>query len=164
MGRHWYTAAGYRRRLEAIAARLPVFGLGADVIVGFPGETEADHRATRALVTDLPFTYLHVFPYSERSHAPARRLGPPVAAAVIRERGAELRSLVADRAARYRDARDGGPADVVLLEHRAGRFAGLTEDYLEVYLPVTETRPPARFPARLERRGPLMAAHPIPVS
>jgi threonylcarbamoyladenosine tRNA methylthiotransferase MtaB len=164
MGRHWYTAAGYRRRLEAIAARLPVFGLGADVIVGFPGETEADHRATRALVTDLPFTYLHVFPYSERPHAPARRLGPPVAAAVIRERGAELRSLVADRAARYRDARDGGPADVVLLEHRAGRFAGLTEDYLEVYLPVTETRPPARFPARLERRGPLMAAHPIPVS
>lgn len=161
MGRHWYTAAAYRRRIEGIAARLPVFGLGADVIVGFPGETEADHRATRDLVCDLPFTYLHVFPYSERPAAPARRLGPPVAVAAARERAAELRALAAERAGRYRSGRDGGRADVVLLHRHAGRFAGLTEDYLDVYLPVADQRPPARFPARLERRGAGIAAHPV---
>jgi threonylcarbamoyladenosine tRNA methylthiotransferase MtaB len=147
-----------------LAARLPIFGLGADVIAGFPGETDADHRATCDLVRDLPFTYLHVFPYSERPHAPARRLGPPVAAPGVRDRAAELRSLAAERAARYRRARHGGPADIVLLNRRAGRFAGLTEDYLDVYLPTTEERPPARFPARLERRGAHIAAHPMPGS
>ena len=44
MGRHWYTAESYRARLEWLAERLPVFGLGADVIAGFPGETDADHQ------------------------------------------------------------------------------------------------------------------------
>jgi threonylcarbamoyladenosine tRNA methylthiotransferase MtaB len=161
MGRHWYTAATYRRRLETLAARLPVLGLGADVIVGFPGETEADHRATAAVLDDLPFTYVHVFPYSERPAAPARRLGPAVDPEVAHGRGAELRSLVAAGAARYHAARHDGPADVVLLARRAGRFEGLTEDYLDVYLPVTDAPPPARFPARLERRGQTLAAHPV---
>jgi threonylcarbamoyladenosine tRNA methylthiotransferase MtaB len=161
MGRHWYTAASYRRRLEAIAARCPVLGLGADVIVGFPGETDADHRATAAVLADLPFTYVHVFPYSERPGAAAGRLGPPVAPPVVRERAAALRAAVAQRAARYRQSRHGGTADVVLLARRAGRFAGLTEDYLDVYLPVTEAPPPPRFPARLERRGASLAARPL---
>src|SRR5437763_1502948 len=69
MGRHWYTAETYRARLEWLAARLPVLGLGADIIAGFPGETDDDHAATMALVAALPFTYLHVFPYSERPAA-----------------------------------------------------------------------------------------------
>ena len=93
MGRHWYTAGSYRARLEWLAARLPVFGLGADIIAGFPGETEADHRATLALVDALPFTYLHVFPYSERPGAAAGRLPDPVAPPVVRQRASELRDL-----------------------------------------------------------------------
>jgi threonylcarbamoyladenosine tRNA methylthiotransferase MtaB len=161
MGRHWYTADAYRRRIETIAARLEVFGLGADVIVGFPGETEADHAATRTVLSDLPFTYVHVFPYSERPGAPARRLGPPADPEAVRTRAAELRSLVDARAARYRADRHGGRADVVRLAHRGGRFQGLTEDYLDVYLPAMQRHPPARFPARLERRGATLAAHPI---
>jgi threonylcarbamoyladenosine tRNA methylthiotransferase MtaB len=159
MGRHWYTAASYRDRLEAVAAPRRVFGLGADVIVGFPGESDDDHRATRDLLAGLPFTYVHVFPYSERPDAPARRLGPPVAPELARERAAELRALVAERAERYRDGRHGGPADVVLLDRHAGRLHGLTEDYLDVYLPATESPPAARFAARLERRGPTILAH-----
>jgi len=150
MGRHWYTAAGYRRRVEALAARLPVFGLGADVIVGFPGETDRDHAATRALVADLPFTYLHVFPYSERPGAAARRLGPPVPAAAVQDRAAELRALAAAQGARHAAARVGGAADVVLLGRHAGRAQGLTEDYLTVTLPV-DAAPAPRFAARLAR-------------
>ena len=86
MGRHWYTAQSYRARLAWLAARLPVFGLGADVIAGFPGEAEADHQATLALIDGLPFTYLHVFPFSVRPDAPAARLGDAVAAPVITRR------------------------------------------------------------------------------
>ena len=66
MGRHWYTSRTYRARIEQLAVRVAPFGLGADVIAGFPGETDADHAATLALIDALPFTYLHVFPSSAR--------------------------------------------------------------------------------------------------
>jgi threonylcarbamoyladenosine tRNA methylthiotransferase MtaB len=161
MGRHWYSSATYRRRIEALAARLPVFGLGADVIVGFPGEAEADHQATRAVLADLPFTYLHVFPYSERPDAPARRLGPPAAPDVVRTRSAELRALVASRAAAYAARRHGGIADVVALSRRAGRYMGLTEDYLTVDLPADRGPLPARLRARLTRDGTMLRALPL---
>src|SRR5690349_18640324 len=70
MGRHWYTAASYARSVERLAATRTVFGLGADIIVGFPGETRDDHRQTVDLVEQLPFTYLHVFPFSLRPGTP----------------------------------------------------------------------------------------------
>src|SRR2546427_2480394 len=69
MGRHWYTAESYRARIEWLAERLPVFWLGAGVIAGFPGETDADHHASLTLFHALPFTYLHVFPVSLRPDA-----------------------------------------------------------------------------------------------
>jgi threonylcarbamoyladenosine tRNA methylthiotransferase MtaB len=134
MGRHWYTAAQYRARLEHLAARLPAFGLGADVMVGFPGETVADHRATVDLVAALPFTYLHVFPYSPRPGTAAPRLGSGVGSAASRERAAELRTLAAGKGEAYRAARRGSRADAVACGHANGRVEVLTEDYLTVYL------------------------------
>lgn len=145
MGRHWYTAAGYVERIERLAARMSTFGLGADIIVGFPGETADDHRATRDVLTDLPFTYAHVFPYSDRPDAAARRLGPPVPAAVASARSAELRALVAEKAASYTARRSGEPGDVVLLGRRAGCFEGLTGDYLTVRLSTAAGVLPSRF-------------------
>lgn len=134
MGRHWYTAARYRARVEALAAQLPAFGLGADIIAGFPGETAADHAATVALVEALPFTYLHVFPYSARPGVAATRLPGAVAPAAIRARAAELRALGAAKAAAYRAARMGGRADAVVCGRGAGRVELVTEDYLSLYL------------------------------
>jgi threonylcarbamoyladenosine tRNA methylthiotransferase MtaB len=159
MGRHWYTPTTYRARIERLAARLPVLALGADVIVGFPGETTADHAATRAVLADLPFTYVHVFPYSERPDAAARRLGAGVTPAVQRDRSAELRALVEEKGRAHETRRVGGVADVVLLDRRAGSFEGLTEDYLTVRLPATSI-PPTRFAARLARRDGALTAHP----
>ena len=72
MGRHWYSATGYASAASAIAARAGAFALGADVITGFPGETDADHAATIALVRALPFTYLHVFPIPRGPERPPR--------------------------------------------------------------------------------------------
>lgn len=135
MGRHWYTAARYARRVEAVAARVAPLGLGADVLVGFPGETAADHAATVALVRALPFTYLHVFPYSPREATAAPRLGPPPSPAVVRERTAELRALGDEREAAHRRAREGGVADLVLEGRRAGFHEAVSEDYLAVRVP-----------------------------
>ncbi|HKE91621.1 MAG TPA: MiaB/RimO family radical SAM methylthiotransferase, partial [Gemmatimonadales bacterium] len=120
MGRHWYTAASYRERIEWLAERLPVFGLGADIIAGFPGETAADHAATCALMRELPFTYLHVFPFSTRPDAAAARLSDQQGPATIRGRAAELRTLGAERAATYRAARTGGRGDGVITGHQGG--------------------------------------------
>jgi threonylcarbamoyladenosine tRNA methylthiotransferase MtaB len=134
MGRHWYTAASYRARIEWLAARLPIFGLGADVIAGFPGETPADHAATCALVRELPFTYLHVFPFSTRPDAAAARLSDQHSAATIRARARELRALGEERAATPPAARPGGRGDGVVCGHQSGQVEVLTQDYLTVYL------------------------------
>jgi threonylcarbamoyladenosine tRNA methylthiotransferase MtaB len=134
MGRHWYTAASYRARIEWLAERLPVFGLGADVIAAFPGETEADHRATLALVEALPFTYLHVFPFSVRPDAPAARMADRVAEGTARARAAELRALGEAKAAAYRASRRGARGDGVVCGRAGGRVDVLTQDYLSVYL------------------------------
>jgi len=145
MGRHWYTAESYRARLEWLAERLPVFGLGADIIAGFPGESDADHRQTVALVDALPFTYLHVFPYSERPGAAAGRLGERVLPGVIHERARELRACGAAKAEAHRTRRRGQRADGVVCGRGEGKVAVLTEDYVSVYLPTHEWNGRPRF-------------------
>ncbi|MEI6812884.1 MAG: MiaB/RimO family radical SAM methylthiotransferase [bacterium] len=148
MGRHWYTAATYRTAIEQLVADRSVFALSGDVITGFPGETADDHAQTVALVRDLPFTALHVFPYSARPGTAAERLGGAVPGPLARERAAELRTLVAGKTAAYAAQRAGGHADVVVIGPGPSRH-GLTEDYLSVTL--SEPMPPrgARFDARL---------------
>jgi len=134
MGRHWYTADTYRARIEWLAERLPVFGLGADVIAGFPGETEADHHASLTLLHALPFTYLHVFPFSVRPDAPAAKLPGQVPPDVIRARAREVRELGESKGAAYRAARAGQAADGVVSGRQGGRVEVLTQDYLSVYV------------------------------
>ena len=163
MGRHWYTADRYAAVVERLAARRPVFGLGADIIVGFPGETEADHGRTVALVERLPFTYLHVFPFSLRPGTAAERLGAPVPSQVTSRRARELRDLAARKAAAYRQSRDGGAADVVVVRGGPGsEREGMTEDYLTV-LPSDPLLPRGtRYDARLALDGDHLTAHVAP--
>jgi threonylcarbamoyladenosine tRNA methylthiotransferase MtaB len=145
MGRHWYTAESYRARLEWLAERLPVFGLGADIIAGFPGEGDGDHRETVALVDALPFTYLHVFPYSERPGAASGRLGERLPPGAIRARARELRECGEAKARAYRARRCGQRADGVMCGRGDGKVEVLTEDYLSIYLPTHEWNGRPRF-------------------
>ena len=163
MGRHWYSAQQYAAAIESLLARASVFGLGADVITGFPGETDADHAETVALVTRLPFTGLHVFPYSERPGTAAVRLHGAVPAARSRARARELRTIATASAAAYAAQREGTEADVIVIGHDDGHRDGLTEDYLQVEL--AQPAPPrgARLRARLERLDgqPRLLARPL---
>lgn len=134
MGRHWYTAETYRARIEWLAGRLYVFGLGADVIAGFPGETAAEHHATLDYIAALPFTYLHVFPFSVRPDAPAARLAGQRPEAAVRERARDLRAAGEAKASAYRVSRQGARADAVICGRQDGRIEALTQDYLTVYL------------------------------
>jgi len=127
--RRWHTREQYRVRALEIAELIEPLGFGADVITGFPGETAADHDATRRLIEELPFTYLHVFPFSPRDDTVAAALPDPVPQRVSGERARELRDLAQAKGAEYRASRVGGRAQVVV-EGTGG--TGLTEDYLRV--------------------------------
>ena len=148
MGRHWYTAASYARAVDRLARAMPVFALGADLITGFPGEREVDHRATVDLVRALPFTYLHVFPYSARPGTAAQRLGDAVPPDEASRRALELRKIGDGAGAAYRASRAGGRADVVIIPS-GGRREGLTEDYLTVGLDDTSVPRGARVDGEL---------------
>ena len=150
--RRWHTREMYRARTLQIAERVAaagpttsaggaVLGLGADVITGFPGETDADHRDTLRLVEELPFTYLHVFPFSPREDTPAAALAReyPVPQRVAAERARELRECVQAKGEAYLRARTGSGVQAVVERARPdGSRLGLTEDYLR--LPVCGTR------------------------
>ena len=89
----WYRTEHYARRVELIREHLPHAAIGADVITGFPGETDEDHAATRAFVEERPFTYLHVFSYSPRPGTRAASLLNHVASNITKHRARELRAL-----------------------------------------------------------------------
>ena len=138
--RRWHTREDYRRRAHEIAAAVHPVGLGADIITGFPGETDADHASTVALVEELPFTYLHVFPYSPRDGTVAAELPGPVPQRVSRERGRELRELAERKGSRYAQGRGGAPVEVVM---EGAKGTALTGDYLRVSVLAAHTPDPA---------------------
>jgi threonylcarbamoyladenosine tRNA methylthiotransferase MtaB len=127
--RRWHTRETYRVRALEIASEFSHLGLGADVITGFPGETASDHAETVRLVEELPFTYLHVFPYSPKDGTEAAELSDPVPQRIAGERSRELRSLVQEKGLDYRTSRSGETAWATL--ESEGRTA-LTGDYLRV--------------------------------
>ena len=139
--RRWHTREHYRRRAHRIAEAVDPVGLGADVITGFPGETDDDHDRTVALVEELPFTYLHVFPYSPRNGTAAADLPDPVPERVSRERGRELRALAEAKGVRHARRRGGAQVEVVM-EGDGG--TALTGDYLRVSV-ISRGRPDPRL-------------------
>jgi threonylcarbamoyladenosine tRNA methylthiotransferase MtaB len=137
-----YHTGMYRDLVARLAGAIPGLGLGADVIVGHPGESDADFEATLALVAALPFSYLHVFAYSDRKGTEAARRPGHVPAAVIRERSQRLRRLGREKSHAFRRALIGTRREVLVLEardHRTGQLSGLTSNYVEVLFPGPDT-------------------------
>ena len=130
----WYTRGQYAERIEQVAGRWPNLGLGADVIVGFPGETDEDFEQTVELVERLPFTYLHVFSYSDRPGTEGSTLPDKVPGPVIRERSRRLRALASEKAAAFRGRQVGRTLRAVTLTAmtEGGRRDALSENYLKL--------------------------------
>ena len=127
--RRWHTREHYRRRALDIAATVSPIGLGADIITGFPGETDADHDTTASLVDELPFTYLHVFPWSPREGTAAAEMPGRLPQRIAWERARELRTLGAEKGAHYARQRGGSEVEVVM---EGGGGTALTGDYMRV--------------------------------
>lgn len=135
--RRRYTSAEFRRLAARARALLPDLGLTTDVMAGFPGETEEDHRATLELLEEIGFARLHVFPFSPRAGTPAARFPDPVPAAVRERRVAELIAL-GERLSLAFHRRLVGREVEVLVEEEAGgdgRLEGYTPNYVRVRFP-----------------------------
>ena len=131
--RRRYVRDHYRDRVEYIRSNDPDAGIGADVIVGFPGETDALFEETYRFLADLPVTYLHVFTYSEREHTPASTCAGRVEPRIRYERNEMLRNLgYKKKESFYRSFI--GKTMPVLFEHAHadGAISGLTANYIRV--------------------------------
>jgi len=135
----WYRAEHYARRVQLIRERLPQAAIGADVITGFPGETEEEHAETLRFIEERPFTYCHVFSYSMRPGTRAAGLPGHLSGEVIKRRARELRALGEAKAAEFRRSQVGQTLRVLTL-HRApkddpSQTPALSGNYLSVLIP-----------------------------
>ena len=130
-----YSARMYRALVERLADARPRLGLGADVIAGFPGESDDDFAETVACVRELPFSYLHVFPYSARKGTEATRLEGQLDSRTITRRSRVLREIGRAKRDEFRRELVGRVEEVLVLEsleRATGRLVGLTGNYVEV--------------------------------
>jgi threonylcarbamoyladenosine tRNA methylthiotransferase MtaB len=131
-----YGAAEYLAVVDELARRFPDAALGADLIAGFPGETDDDFRETLAFIERAPLTYLHVFSYSDRPGTGASAMAPKVPADTIRERSLRLRALGERKKASFCSKVRGTEQRALILRERdsTGRLVGLTGNYQEVVI------------------------------
>jgi threonylcarbamoyladenosine tRNA methylthiotransferase MtaB len=147
--RYWTTQ--YAERVLAIREQLPGCGLGADVMVGFPGETDADHAESLRFIESMPYTYLHIFPFSARPGTPAANRPNPVDGRRIRERSKEIRTLIAAKRQKFLRAQVGMTLSVLTLHHTEGGMRlAISSNYLEILLPGAEIPPNALLKVRVE--------------
>ena len=123
----------YREKILKIREAMPTAAIGADVMVGFPGESELDFEETRQMIEDLPFTYLHVFTYSARPGTPAASMNNQVPAHVARERNRVLRELAANKKFEFMQSFVGKTIEAITLGTSTEAYTdALTENYLKL--------------------------------
>lgn len=139
--RRRYVRDLYANRVQHIKALMPHACIGADVIVGFPGETEADFMETFHFLNDLEVSYLHVFTYSERANTPAPDMDGTVPVEERRRRN-EMLSILSEKKRRYFYEQHVGQERPVLFEmHKdSNLMSGFTDNYIKIDAPFEADR------------------------
>lgn len=130
-----YDTGYYRDLLSRVRERLPEAALGSDIIVGFPGETDAQFEASLRFFEAVPLTYFHVFPYSSRRGTPAAALPDKVPDAVKKARARRMRELGLRKKNDFCSVFVGRDADV-LVEEKIDKASGFLRGFSRNYLPV----------------------------
>jgi threonylcarbamoyladenosine tRNA methylthiotransferase MtaB len=154
--RRRYRTDLYRSRIQHIRQVLPTAGIGVDVIVGFPGESDQDFIDTVEFIKSLSCSYLHVFTYSERPNTTALRIEDIVPVPVRKQRNKILRNLsLKMQRAHYEQGL--GRAHQVLVEDASedGLRMGYTPNYIRVAIPLDQAEGNQVVPVHLERVDPL---------
>ena len=125
----------YAEKIRRIRQAMPAAAIGADVMVGFPGETEADFAETRRMIEELPLTYLHVFTYSSRPGTRSAAMPNPVPVQVARERNRVLRALAAEKKRGFMNSFVGRELPAITLSVGDDHSTeALTDNYLKMRL------------------------------
>ena len=135
MGRG-YTTAYYKELVMSLINNIPDIGLGTDVIVGFPGESEKHYHNTYNLLNDLPLSYFHIFSYSDRPNTPIYRLKDKVPFKKTKGRNKQLQLLSEKKGIAFKNSMIGKQVEV-LVENKSissGYIKGLTGNYLRLNL------------------------------
>lgn len=134
-----YTCGEYREKLQAMGSAVPGMRLGADVIAGFPGETERDFEDTLRVIGECPLSYLHAFPYSPRAGTESALCPDDVTTAEKKRRVARLREADAEMRGKYLERQVGRTLAVIAETEtdRAGvrEMKGTSENYVVVVFP-----------------------------
>jgi threonylcarbamoyladenosine tRNA methylthiotransferase MtaB len=150
--RRRYNPDQFRRAVERVRAAIPDCSITTDVIVGFPGETDAEFAETLAFCRELAFSKIHAFPYSERAGTEAAGMPDQVRPEVKKERMARLLALSHELARDYHERFIGRTMDVLWEDREPdGRWSGLTDNYLRVLTTTDENIHNRVLPTRLLR-------------
>jgi threonylcarbamoyladenosine tRNA methylthiotransferase MtaB len=145
-----YRPEQFAEVVRRVAAAVPGACIGTDVIAGFPGETDQDHRETLRLVEALPLAYLHVFPFSARPGTEAAALAGPVPGKVASERASRLRAVSERHWRRYLAQQAGRDLEVVVERVEDGIASGTSRQYVTVRWPLVGERRGALAQVRVE--------------
>ena len=153
-----YTPAHYAEVIGHLRALFPDAALGADVLVGFPGETESQFQNTCQLISRLPLTYLHVFPFSPRPGTAADRLPGRIAGNELRRRAKALRDLDVQKRTAFRERFLGRWMEVLVeTQVEPGWWQGTSPNYLQIRFPGTRQLTRGSLihvrPTRKDRKG-----------
>jgi threonylcarbamoyladenosine tRNA methylthiotransferase MtaB len=148
-----YTRHQYLDVVQRAINAIPGLGLGADVIVGFPGETEEAFENTRNLIEQLPFSYLHVFPYSPRRGTEANQFKDDVPGNIKKQRSKILTQVVGQKSFKIRESFL-GQQETVLLENqrdtKSGWLKGHTGNFIPVIIEGTDALKNSLIPVTLQ--------------
>lgn len=132
--RRRYKRDTFASRVEKIRKAMPLAGIGADIIVGFPGETDEDFNDTYRFIQSLELSYLHVFSYSERKGTPAASMENKVDHKTRQSRSKKLQALSEFKKIQFNKRCTGMEADILWeSEDPPGRISGFTGNYIRVY-------------------------------
>jgi threonylcarbamoyladenosine tRNA methylthiotransferase MtaB len=126
-----YRFADYASLIERVREQMPHASIGSDIIVGFPGESDAHFEEMHQALERLPLTHLHVFPYSDRPDTEASARTAKVEGGVIRERGRQIRAIGEGMVRRFKASQAGTTRRALTVDD--GR-AAVTDNYLKVRL------------------------------
>jgi threonylcarbamoyladenosine tRNA methylthiotransferase MtaB len=132
-----YTLAYYRRLVDRIREHIPHASIGSDVIVGFPGESEADVAELEAYLRTCPLTHIHVFPYSDRPGTVATALPDKVHGSIVRNRAARVRAIGRELTERFHVSQNGSVRSGLTIED--GSLV-VTDNYLKIRIPPGRAR------------------------
>lgn len=150
--RRAYRSDSYAAKVNAARAVIPGVAITADIIVGFPGETEEEHRESLEFVREMNFADAHIFTYSARPGTRAAEMSDQIHGDVRKQRYHEMKAIIDESGTGFRDTMIGATLPVLWEQRESdGTLSGLTDNYIRVHAPIGSVRPNTITQTRLDR-------------